>query len=502
MSEHNQSAGTRPVLLTAENITKRFGAVVALDSVRVEIRAGEILALAGENGSGKSTLAKIMAGVLQADAGHLRLGAELHDFPRPRDALDAGVALVTQELTAVPAMSVAENVLLTRLHRYLARVDRRHLEQEARPYLEQVGLRVDGRMPFAALGPGQRELVEVAKALAAHPKVLILDEATTRLPDSERLFALMESLATGGLAIVFITQRLREIERVAHRAVVLRDGCLAGALARDELSEDRLARLMVGRQLNPYRKSEHVPGEERLRLDGLITDRSPAAVTLSVHAGEVVGLAGLVGAGRSELLETIAGARRVRGGRILLDGRPLGHVSPRGARRAGIALLPEDRRGQGLVMGASVITNFAIGSWKAFAPTRRGAEERAARRIATRLRISTPSLFAPVATLSGGNQQKVVIGRCIQGSPGVLLLDEPTRGVDVGVREEIYAIIDELTRDGAAVLVASSDLPEVLALSDRVVVLNEGRLAGVLDRSQASEEAILRLAAGRMEAAA
>jgi ABC-type sugar transport system ATPase subunit len=485
-------------LLAARGITRRFGAVLALDAVDADVRPGEILALAGENGSGKSTLAKVMAGVIRPDAGELLLDGRPRAFSRPREALDAGIALVTQELTAVPGMSVAENVLLPTLHRLGARVRQREQARRAAPFLAQVGLgHVDPLLPFAALRAGERELVEVAKALAARPRLLILDEATTRLPDPEALFGLVERLvAERGLAVVFITQRLREIRRLAHRALVLRDGRVAGELGRDELSDRALSRLMVGREVPEHERPPVRAGDVVLRVEGLVTERFPHPVSLEVRAGEVVGLAGLVGAGRSEVLETIAGARRPRGGRVVVDGRPVTARSPRAALRAGISLLPEDRRAQGLVLSASVCRNVAMSSWRPLRAARGRHEARRAAEAVQRLRIRTPDVDAEAWTLSGGNQQKVVIARCLAAAPRVLLLDEPTRGVDVGAREEIYRIVGDLAQAGTAILLVSSDLPEVLALCDRIVVLNEGAVAGELAREEATEERILLLGAG------
>ena len=488
--------GGRP-LLQVEGVGKRFGAVVALADVDLVVHRGEIVALAGENGSGKSTLSKIVAGVHRPDDGRVFLDGAPVTFTRPRDALDAGIALVTQELTAVPTMSVAENVLLTGL-RPAGVVNRRDLQARALPLLRTVGLDVDPRLPFAQLGQGDRELVEVAKALAADPRLLILDEATTRLPDPERLFALVERLAAEqGVATIFITHRLREIRRLAHRTVVLRDGRRAGALARSELSDQAISAMMVGRELSEFfHKPQVRPGRVLLQVDEVVTDRSAHPISFDVAAGEVVGVAGLVGAGRSELLETLAGARVPRGGAVAVDGEPLPSGSVRAAIDAGVTLVPEDRRTQGLVLGASIDRNVSMGSFWRLWRTDARAERRRAHRAVDDLSIRCAGVDALVSTLSGGNQQKVVLGRTLATEPKVLLLDEPTRGVDIGAREEIYRLIGTMVTDGMAVLVASSDLMELLGLCDRIVVLFEGAVAGVLERQEATEERLALLFAG------
>jgi ABC-type sugar transport system ATPase subunit len=491
-------------VLRARGIAKRFGSVQALADVDLDVREGEIVALAGENGSGKSTLARILAGVISPDGGVIELDGSATRFSTPRHALDNGVAIVTQELTAVPQLSIAENVVLPALRRPTTFVTQTRFARTAWPYLEQVGLDAQPLAPFHLLAPGRRELVEIAKALATKPRVLILDEATTRLPDPEQLFVLVEELCAHGTAAIVITQRLREIRRLAHRAVVLRDGRVAGELARGELDDDRLTRLMVGRDLGGFfHKVRRERGAPVLEIDGIVTDRAPAPVSLRVHAGEIVGVAGLVGSGRSELLETVAGVRRRHGGEVRIAGRSVRSGSVAAALAAGAALVPEDRRLQGLVAGASVYENIAMTGWRPFALRHAERERRRAAQSVEQFRIRCSSVDADVATLSGGNQQKVVFARCASRRPRVLLLDEPTRGVDVGAREEIYRLIADLVAAGTGVLLASSDLPELLGLADRILVLCEGEQAGELTAAEASEERIVLLAGGgRVGAAA
>ena len=494
------TTNARSPFLAARGVTKTYGVVRALDAVDFDVAPGEIVGLAGENGSGKSTLAKILAGAVQADAGEIEIDGEGVRFATPRAALARGVALVAQEPTAVPAVTVAENVLLAQLPGVVAPFRRGTYVRRAREVLDVVGLHVDPRATFSALRPGDRELVEVAKALALNPRLLILDEATSRFgeADVKRLFALLRRLRERGTSTVLITHRLAEICELVDRAVVLRDGRRVGELPRAELREERIASMMVGRELDDFfHKRAVTPGEEVLRVENLVVEDTTEPVTLSVRAGEVVALAGLVGSGRTELLETIYGARRARAGRVLVDGREVRRGSPRAALTHGIALVPEERHRQGLNLNSSVKDNVVLGSWGAYADPAR--ERRAGRDAVSRLRIRTPGLDASIRALSGGNQQKVVVARCLAREPRVLLLDEPTRGIDVGAKEEIFDLIGRMLEQGIAILMVSSDMLEVLGLADRVLVMHERRIVGELSRAEATEERIAYLSGGGLE---
>jgi rhamnose transport system ATP-binding protein len=489
-------------MLSAQGISKSYGPVRALVDVDFAAGPGEIVALAGENGSGKSTLAKILAGALDPDAGVVRLDGEECAFARPRDALDRGIALVAQESAVVPGLSVAENVLLTQLPSPLAWFSRRASAEAAKPLLATVGVRVNPHAPFAALKVGDRELVEVAKALGAKPRYLILDEATSRLgrADVERLFALLARLRDEGMSTLLITHRLPEICELADRAVVLRDGRRVGELSRGEITEERLSAMMVGRELTDFfHKRDVERGEPQLRVENLVVEGTEDPISFDVRAGEVVGLAGLVGSGRTELLETICGVRTPRSGRVLVDGKQVAAGSPGAALEAGIALVPEDRHRQGLNLRGNVRVNVAMGTWP-LVIAQRSRERRITLDAIRRLRIRAVGTEAPVRSLSGGNQQKVVVGRCLTRQPRVLLLDEPTRGIDVGAKEEVFQLIGQMLAQGLAILLVSSDMLEIIGICDRVLVLHERRLVGELSRAEATEKRIALLSAGGAEA--
>ncbi|MGH2889451.1 MAG: sugar ABC transporter ATP-binding protein, partial [Solirubrobacteraceae bacterium] len=458
---------------------------------------GEVLGLVGENGSGKSTLAKIIAGAVAPDGGELALEGRSRRFGRPRDALASGIALVSQEPTALPELTIGENVMLPSLRRAASRFARRAIHERARPYLEMVGLDVDPARRFATLRTGERELAEIAKALACTPRLLILDEVTTRMPDPEALFAIVERLRGDGVAAIFISHRLPETRRLADRVVVLRDGHWIAELPRAEVDDERLATMMVGRELKARLQRASRPRRDvRLRVEDVVVPGTAERVSLEAYGGEVLGIAGLVGAGRSELLETIAGVRPARHGRIAVDGRVVRCISTAAAIRAGIVLVPEDRIAQGLVLGASLTENVTMGVARALSAVRRRVERQTAANAVKSLRIRAAGVDVPVRTLSGGNQQKLVLARAINRAPRVLLLDEPTRGVDVGAKEEIYHLIEGLVESGMAVLLVSSDLPEVIGLADRILVMYEHRLVGELSGDAITEEQIVLLSTG------
>jgi ribose transport system ATP-binding protein len=490
-------------------ISKRFPGVVALADVDFDVHRGEIVALVGENGAGKSTLMKILAGIHRADAGTIHVDGAPAAIEKPSDAASLGIAVIHQVLELVDTLDVAANIFLGReLHRGPLRLlDRRRMEADAELELARVGLPVSPRTPLRRLSPAQRQLVAIARALSMHARLLVLDEPTSSLgaAEAERLFAVLEDLRAGGGGIVYISHRLHEIERLADRAVVLRDGRHAGSLSRKDISHDRLVQLMVGRAIDRVRPAGVPrPGADSTReptgllIDRIRTTRHPGAeVSLTVRRGEVLGVAGLVGAGRSELAETICGIAPRLAGRVALDGRTLTITSPRDAIRQGICLVPEDRRRHGVIDALCVRENITLPSLASYARggvMRRRAEASAARETAAALTVKPASIETLVATLSGGNQQKVVLGKWMALRPQVIVFDEPTQGVDVGAKAEIHQLIRRLADAGAAVMMISSDLEEIVAESDRVAVMHDGRITGVLERASCTPEAIMTLA--------
>jgi ribose transport system ATP-binding protein len=499
-------------LLKMSAISKRFPGVVALDRVEFDADAGQITALVGENGAGKSTLMKILAGIHRADSGAITLGGAPVVMHGPADAARHGIGIIHQELELIDTLDAAANVFLGR-EPYragpLRLLDRRRMEADTERHLARIGARVSPRTIVRRLSTAEQQFVAIARALSMDARVLVLDEPTASLGsrESERLFAVLNDLRSGGTAIVYISHRLREIEALADRVTVLRDGRNAGQLRRGEITADHLVRLMVGRAIErqPGRGAARAgadpaapAGTPRLQIDAVRTGRYPTVtVSLAVHAGEVLGIAGLVGAGRSELAEAICGVGTRMAGRVLLDGTPLTVRSARDALGAGLCLVPEDRRGHGVIGAMSVRENVtlpALGAYARLGLVNRAAEATAAAGIAASLTVKAPSIETPVATLSGGNQQKVVLGKWLALRPRAIVFDEPTQGVDVGAKAEIHRLIRRLADDGAAVVMISSDMDEILAESDRVAVMHEGRVTGILDRAACTPEAIMQLA--------
>ncbi|WP_438030691.1 sugar ABC transporter ATP-binding protein [Sorangium sp. So ce233] len=502
MTSSPPDPGVTP-LLEARGLTKRFPGVLALRDVHLTLGRGEVLGIVGENGAGKSTLMKILAGVEAPDAGEIALDGRPVALGSVREALSRGIALIHQELNLAENLDIAANIFLGREPRRGGFIDEGRMAREARAIMARVGLAGSPRALVGGLSLGQRHLVEIAKALSADARVLIMDEPTSCLcpHEAEALFQVVRELRAGGIGVVYISHRLGEVEALCDRVLVLRDGENAGELRRDEVSHERIVRLMVGRELSQfYAHVPHPPGEPVLEVSRLRTARHPEhALSFTVRAGEIVGVAGLLGAGRTSLLRTLFGVTPAAAGAIRVAGRELTPRTPRDAIAAGIGLVPEDRQQQGIILEMAIRANVSLPSLQR--TQRRGVLDRAGERrmsaqIVRELGVRTPNDVQPAQHLSGGNQQKVVIGKWLSMSPRVLLLDEPTRGIDVGAKHEIYQLMERLAASGMATLFVSSDMEEVMGMSDRALVMHEGRIAGELGRAALSEEAIMQLATG------
>ncbi|MEV6110578.1 sugar ABC transporter ATP-binding protein [Streptomyces sp. NPDC051940] len=503
---HPSDAGPAPVL-ALEDVSKSFGAVRALRGVSLALFPGEVHALAGENGAGKSTLIKTLAGVHRPDAGRLLLDGEPVVFHGPGDARDAGIAVIYQEPTLFPDLSIAENIFMGRQpRRALGRIDHRKMHEATAALMRRLGVDLDPEQPARGLSIADQQIVEIAKALSFDARVLIMDEPTAALTGSEvaRLFGVVRTLREQGAAVLFISHRLEEIFTICQRVTTLRDGAWIASEPVDGMTEEDLVRRMVGRDLDElYPKQDVQPGEvalsvRRLTREGVFTD-----VSFEVRAGEIVGLAGLVGAGRTEVARAVFGIDRWDAGEVHVTGRELTAGAPSVAMAAGVALVPEDRRAQGLVMDMSIERNIGLTGLRG--TTRAGLMDRGAERSrsldwAVRLQVKYARIADTVSTLSGGNQQKVVLAKWLATGPRVLIVDEPTRGIDVGTKAEVHRLLSQLAADGVAVLMISSDLPEILGMADRVLVMHEGRLTAEIPRAEATEEAVMAAATGRAAA--
>jgi len=490
-----------------KGIGKRFPGVVALDSVDLEVYPGEVVALAGENGAGKSTLMKILGGVYQPDEGHIRIDGEEVMIRSVSDAISRGIGFIHQELNVLDNLNIGENVFLGREPLWggpLKLVDRQKIHSQTEVYLKRLGLDVPSRTSLLKLSIAQQQMVEIAKTLSLNARILIMDEPTSSLTltETERLLEVSKDLRSQGVSIIYISHRLGEIKELADRVVVLRDGRNAGQLAREEINHDAIVKLMVGRDLEHFYEPPSTTAQPSyIETRNLRTRRYPnQSVSFDIRKGEILGFAGLVGAGRSEVAQAIFGVDAPLEGNVTLDGVPLKSFSPQSAIAHGIYLIPEDRRKSGLILEVPIRENITLPALPRYASMgliKREAENKVSKEMCAKLNVKAPSIEAKAQNLSGGNQQKVVLAKWLSLDPKVLIFDEPTRGIDVGAKAEIYQLMRQLAESGVAIMMISSDMEEVLGESDRVAVMHEGAITGILERDQCSEEAIMRLAVGR-----
>ncbi len=481
-------------VLVASGLTKSYGAAPVLNDVNITIDRGEIVALAGENGSGKSTFAKLLAGMTPATAGTIEVDGRPLPSGRPAQAAAAGIGIVPQEVTGMADLSVAENILLPLHHSLLSIQRRRRNKALIRPLLERLALSVDLDAPFRSLPASTAVLVELARALVTQPKLLIVDETTAYLERgaADRLLDLLRSVRDDGVSVIFISHRLREVHELADRTVVLRDGRLVGELSKQDSTPDRIAKMMVGREIEAHQRGQtQVGAAARLKVDGVSLTGTSEPVSLQVRPGEVVGLAGLVNSGCVTLLDHISGARTLPSGAVSVDGKPVSG-GLHGALASRIVMLPGDRQKEGLLRDASMKSNIMLGAWPLLSRVSPRQEARVAKRFIADFGIRPNDPEKHLRLLSGGNQQKVMLARALRRDPLVLLLNEPTRGVDIGARADVYGVVANSLRNGISVLFYSTDMHEVMELSDRVLVFYDNQLAAELTGDQITEDNISR----------
>lgn len=491
-------------MIQMKGISKSFANNKVLDNVEFDILPGEVHALMGENGAGKSTLMKILTGIYERDAGTIMVkGKEVH-FKNASEAEKSGIAVIHQELNIIPHLTVAENMFLGKelaISPFGITRDK-EMKQKTREYLNRLGIDIDPSIEAEQLSVGQQQMIEIARAVAANTEVLIMDEPTAALTDREieALFKVISSLKKQGVGIVYISHRMEEIFQICDRISVLRDGEFIGVKAIKDTSFDEIVRMMVGRQLGErFPEREHVIGEERFKIEDFTSKDKFSNISFSVRQGEILGIAGLMGAGRSEIMEAIFGYRPINSGKMWIDGNEVTIKSPYDAIKQGIGFITEDRKSKGLVLSLSVRENFSLTNLMKI--SQKGVisdkkEQSLVDDLIKKLHVKTSSSELAVRSLSGGNQQKIVIGKWLGIEPKILILDEPTRGVDVGAKKEIYQIMNELTNQGVSIIMVSSELPEILGMSDRIAVIHEGKLTAILNNEEADQEKIMQAATG------
>ena len=487
-----------------KSIYKSYPGVQALKGVSLRVDAGEVHALVGENGAGKSTLMKILSGAEPMDSGQIFLDGQPITISSPMDAQKLGIIMIYQEFNLIPQMSVAENIFLGRepVHPKSSWLKWKIMRREAAKFLEKLNAPLNVRAPVSSLSVAEQQIVEIARALSQNARIIIMDEPSATLTEHEltNLFQTIRELAASGVAVIYISHRLGEIFEICQRVTILRDGSWIASEPLENLTQEKIVQMMVGRSIGQeFPREKTTPGDILLELQGVTSGKRVKNVSLQVRAGEIVGIAGLVGSGRTELAKAILGALPVDSGEIRWRGEPIFIRSPREAIAKGLALIPEDRKREGLVLGLSVRHNATLSSlsrflkWEFIRPRR---ENQAVRQMVQDLRIKTPTLDQHVRFLSGGNQQKVVLAKGLLTRSRLLIFDEPTRGIDVGAKQEIYQLMNRLTREGIGILMISSELPEVLGMSDRILVMHEGKIRGELTRQEATQEKIMALATG------
>lgn len=488
--------------LEVRNVVKRFSGVTALKNMHFKLRGGSVHCLVGENGAGKSTLIKILAGHYMPDEGEIALDGQPLRIANPRESQRLGISIIHQELLLVPELSVAENISLGRLPKAgSGLIDWKSAQQKAASSLALLNAAIDPKSKVAELSTGEQQLVEIARSLSVDTKILILDEPTASLSEAEtsRLLSIIKDLKKRGLAILYVSHRMEEVFDLADDITVIRDGAVVQSASKEEMDPDKVVRLMVGRDVSLERKNKGVHGRKVLEVRGLGRSGALRNVNFHLHEGEIVGFAGLVGSGRTEIARCLFGVDRIDEGEIILQNETVRIRDPLDAIRKGIGLVPEDRKNQGLVLQGSVKNNATLsvlGRLQRFGWIKGGQETDLVQSYKEQLRIKTPSIDTPVSSLSGGNQQKVVLARWLAVQPKILILDEPTRGVDVGARAEIQSLIEELVRQGLAIILISSDLLELLSMSDRIVVVRDGSTVAELAGPDATKEEVLKYATG------
>ena len=487
-----------------KQIVMDFGPVRAVDHVDFTVHSGEIIGLLGENGAGKSTLMNVLAGTFPPTAGQILLDGKPVRFQSALKAMEHGIRFIHQELNLCNNLSVAQNIFIGREKKGRFLMDNRGMVKEARRMLNELGIDIDPTMQVAKLSTAQQQVVEIVKVLSYNCRIIIMDEPTSSLTKKEIdfLFGLIHKLRGEGVSIIYISHRTEEFEQVGDRLSVLRDGQYIGTLERAEFEIDRIVKMMVGRQLGEMYENRHVPGSEvALEVKGMRLEPHTAPIDIRVHAGEIVGMGGLVGAGRTELAKSIYGARKSFGGEVYYYGKKYATLDPQKWLRDGLIYLTEDRKDEGLILEMGIAENITLANlWRMFKKgvIKPSVEREASDRMVEELNIMCKNKTQPVKTLSGGNQQKVVLGKCLITTPKVLILDEPTRGIDVGAKREIYHIIDSIAAEGVAVIMISSDMPELIGMSDRIYVMKDGCVvAEIKDKADMQQEKILSYTIGQ-----